>query len=61
MLLAVHMIGTCEALEMGAKAGLDPKALTEILTASSGRNWSVDTYNPYPGLQAGVPAANDYG
>ena len=60
MLLAVHMIGTAEALEMGAKAGLDPKALTEIFTASSGRNWSVDTYNPYPGVQEGVPAGNDY-
>ena len=60
MLLAVHMIGTAEALEMGAKSGLDPKVLTEIMTASSGRNWSVDTYNPYPGVQDGVPASNDY-
>lgn len=60
MLLAVHMIGTAEALEMGAKSGLDPKVLTEIMTASSGRNWSVDTYNPYPGVQDGVPASNNY-
>jgi 3-hydroxyisobutyrate dehydrogenase len=60
MLLAVHMIGTAETLAMGVKAGLDPKAMTEILTASSGRNWSLDTYNPWPGVQEGVPAGNDY-
>lgn len=60
MLLAVHMIGTAEALAMGVKAGLDPKAMTEIMAASSGRNWSLDTYNPWPGVQDGVPAGNDY-
>ncbi|MAA74161.1 MAG: 3-hydroxyisobutyrate dehydrogenase [Salinisphaeraceae bacterium] len=60
MLLAVHMIGTAEALQMGVNAGLDPKVMTEIMTASSGRNWSLDTYNPYPGVQDGVPAGNDY-
>ncbi|MEQ8799600.1 MAG: 3-hydroxyisobutyrate dehydrogenase [Salinisphaeraceae bacterium] len=60
MLLAVHMIGTAEALNMGAAAGLDPKALTEIMAASSGRNWSLDTYNPFPGVMEGVPASNDY-
>jgi len=60
MLLAVHMIGTAEALAMGARAGLDPKAMTEIMAASSGRNWSLDTYNPWPGVQDGVPAGNDY-
>lgn len=60
MLLAVHMIGTSEALAMGARAGLDPKAMTEIMAASSGRNWSLDTYNPWPGVQEGVPSANDY-
>lgn len=60
MLLAVHMIGTAEALALGAKADLDPKAMTEIMTASSGRNWSLDTYNPWPGVQDGVPAGNDY-
>lgn len=59
-LLAVHMIGTAEALNMGVAAGLDPKALSDILAASSGRNWSVDTYNPYPGVMEGVPASNDY-
>jgi 3-hydroxyisobutyrate dehydrogenase len=35
MLLAIHMIGTCEALAMGEANGLDPKVLSEIMKASS--------------------------
>ncbi|MDG1944258.1 MAG: 3-hydroxyisobutyrate dehydrogenase [Halioglobus sp.] len=60
MLLAIHMIGTSEALEMGARNGLDPKVLSEIMLASSGRNWSLEVYNPYPGVMETAPASNDY-
>ena len=60
MLLAVHMIGTTEALEMGVRNGLDPKVLSEIMLASSGRNWSLEVYNPYPGVMENAPASNDY-
>ncbi|MEP4484348.1 MAG: 3-hydroxyisobutyrate dehydrogenase [Halioglobus sp.] len=60
MLLAIHMLGTCEALEMGARNGLDPAVLSEIMLASSGRNWSLEVYNPYPGIMDAAPASNDY-
>lgn len=60
MLLAIHMIGTCEALEMGARNGLDPSVLSEIMLASSGRNWSLEVYNPYPDVMENAPASNDY-
>ena len=60
MLLAIHMIGTSEALEMGARHGLDPAVLSEIMLASSGRNWSLEVYNPYPGVMENAPASNDY-
>ena len=60
MLLAIHMIGSCEALEMGARNGLDPKVLSEIMLASSGRNWSLEVYNPYPGVMENAPASHDY-
>ncbi|MFV0478653.1 MAG: 3-hydroxyisobutyrate dehydrogenase [Parahaliea sp.] len=60
MLLAIHMIGSCEALEMGVRNGLDPKVLSEIMLASSGRNWSLEVYNPYPGVMDKAPASNDY-
>lgn len=60
MLLAVHMIGTAEALQLGADNGLDPKVLSEIMLKSSGRNWSLELYNPYPGVMDNVPAAHAY-
>ena len=60
MLLAIHMIGSCEALEMGVRNGLDPAVLSEIMLASSGRNWSLEVYNPYPGVMEKAPASNGY-
>jgi len=60
MLLAIHMIGTCEALAMGEAHGLDPAVLSEIMKASSGNNWSLQVYNPWPDVMAGVPSSNDY-
>lgn len=60
MLLAIHMIGTGEALKLGSKNGLDPKVLSEIMLASSGRNWSLELYNPYPGVMEKSPASNNY-
>lgn len=60
MLLAVHMIGTCEALSLGKDNGIDPQVLSEIMLASSGRNWSLEVYNPWPGVMEKVPSANDY-
>ena len=60
MLLAIHMIGTAEALQMGVDHGLDPAVLSEIMKASSGDNWSLDKYNPWPGVMETVPASNEY-
>lgn len=60
MLLAIHMIGTAEAIEMGVRSGLDATVVSEIMTASSGRNWSLEVYNPYPGVMPGAPASKGY-
>ncbi|MFC4161298.1 3-hydroxyisobutyrate dehydrogenase [Chitinimonas lacunae] len=60
MLLAIHMIGTAEALSLGAAHGLDPKVLSEIMAKSSGRNWSLEVYNPWPGVMENVPAGRNY-
>lgn len=60
MLLAIHMSGTAEALQLGIDNGLDPKALSDIMLKSSGCNWSLEKYNPVPGVMDGVPASNDY-
>ncbi len=60
MLLAVHMIGTAEALQLGVDNGLDPKTLSSIMLKSSGCNWSLEKYNPYPGVMDNVPASRGY-
>lgn len=60
MLLAIHMIGSAEALKLGTQNGLDPKVLSDIMLASSGSNWSLEKYNPYPGVMKNSPASNNY-
>lgn len=60
MLLAIHMAGTAEALNLGINNGLDPKVLSEIMLKSSGRNWSLEVYNPVPDVMEGVPASREY-
>ena len=60
MLLSVLMVGTSEALQLGVDNGLDPVKLSEIMLASSGRNWTLEVYNPYPGVMENAPASNDY-
>ena len=60
MLLAIHMSGTAEVLAMGVNNGLDPETLSEIMRNSSGGNWSLEKYNPFPGVMENVPASNNY-
>ena len=60
MLLAIHMAGTAEALALGVANGLDPVVLSEIMKQSSGGNWSLNVYNPYPGVMEGAPASRGY-
>jgi 3-hydroxyisobutyrate dehydrogenase len=60
MLLAIHMIGTCEALALAEKAGLDPQKFYEISSKSTGYCWSLNDYTPAPGVGATSPADNGY-
>ncbi len=60
MLLAILMSGTSEALALGVKNGLDPKVLSDIMRQSSGGNWALNVYNPWPGVMENVPASNNY-
>ncbi|MFC2974401.1 3-hydroxyisobutyrate dehydrogenase [Azotobacter bryophylli] len=60
MLLGISMIGVAEAMSLGVALGMDPQVLAGILNTSSGRCWSSDTYNPFPGVMDNVPAARGY-
>jgi len=60
MLLAIHMIGTCEALKLAEKNGLDMQKFYEISSNATGYNWSLNDYTPAPGIGSASPADNDY-
>ena len=54
------MTGTSEAIALGVANGLDPKVLSEIMRRSSGGNWALEKYNPYPGVHETAPASKGY-
>ncbi len=60
MLLAIHMIGTCEAFAMAQKLGLDPQTFYDISSVSSGQCWSMTSYCPVPDVGPVTPADNGY-
>ena len=60
LMLAIEMIATSEGMSLAVKLGMDPKIFAGIVNTSSGRCWSSDTYNPYPGVLENVPAARGY-
>lgn len=60
MALGIQMLATAEALNLGVANGLDPKVLSDIMARSSGRNWALEVYNPWPGVMDNVPAARNY-
>ena len=60
MLLGILMIGTSEAIALGVANGLDPKVLSEIMRRSSGGNWALEKYNPFPGVHENAPASKGY-
>ena len=60
MLLGISMIGVAEAMNLGVKLGLDAKTLAGIINTSSGRCWSSDVNNPWPGVIETAPAGRDY-
>ena len=60
MLLAISMIGTCEAFALGEKLGLEHQKLFEIMSAASGQCWSLTTYCPVPGPVPTAPSNRDY-
>ncbi|WP_367106947.1 3-hydroxyisobutyrate dehydrogenase [uncultured Psychrobacter sp.] len=60
MLLGILMAGTAEAINLGVKNGLDPKVLSDIMLQSSGRNWTLEVYNPYPQVMENVPSSKNY-
>lgn len=60
MLLAITMIGTCEAFALADKLGLDQQKFYDISSKASGQSWSMTSYCPVPGPIPTTPANNEY-
>src|SRR5215472_12221365 len=60
MMLAVSMIGVCEALTLGQRLGLSAQTLFDVTSKSSGQSWALTTYCPVPGPVPSSPANRDY-
>ncbi|VAI79944.1 unnamed protein product [Triticum turgidum subsp. durum] len=60
MAMAISMLGVSEAFALGQNLGIKASTLTDIFNCSSARCWSSDTYNPVPGVMAGVPSSRNY-
>lgn len=60
MLLAISMIGTCEAFNLAEKLGLDAQTFYDISSTASGQCWSMTSYCPAPGPVPAAPSNRDY-
>jgi 3-hydroxyisobutyrate dehydrogenase len=45
---------------LGDALGIDTQVLAGIINSSTGRCWSSDTYNPWPGVIETAPASRGY-
>ncbi|AWL28744.1 3-hydroxyisobutyrate dehydrogenase [Acinetobacter defluvii] len=60
LILGISMAAVAEGMALGAKLGIDPQALAGVVNSSSGRCWSSDVCNPWPGISANAPAGRGY-
>jgi len=57
---AINGVGVFEAFLFGVKLGADPKVLYEVMSASSGNSWVLQTRVPYPDVIPQSPANEDF-
>jgi 3-hydroxyisobutyrate dehydrogenase len=53
-------IATAEAMNIGMRAGLDPRVLSSIFSASTAQNRIQETWNPVPGVCPDAPSSKGY-
>ncbi len=46
LMLGINLLGVCEAFTLGAKVGVDPATLAEVVQASSGGSAVIERYLP---------------
>ena len=60
MLLGISMVGTCEAIALGEKAGVDHQVLFDVISTSTGNCWSMNVNCPIPDMVDTAPANRSY-
>ncbi|HEY0288938.1 MAG TPA: 3-hydroxyisobutyrate dehydrogenase [Pseudomonas sp.] len=60
LLLGISMIGVAEAMALGNSLGIDTHVLAGVINSSTGRCWSSEIYNPWPGIVETAPASRGY-
>lgn len=53
-------IASAEALNVGIRAGLDPRVLSDVFSAGTAQNAICDKYNPCPGVVPDAPSSKGY-
>ncbi|CAK7234933.1 hypothetical protein SBRCBS47491_009118 [Sporothrix bragantina] len=59
-LSCITMIGTCEAMNMGLKSGLDPAKLASVIAVSTGACYNCGDQNPVRGVSSRSSAEKDF-
>ncbi|PAA08705.1 3-hydroxyisobutyrate dehydrogenase [Pseudomonas fragi] len=60
LLLGISMVGVSEAMALGAALGIDSEVLAGVINSSTGRCWSSEVYNPWPGIVETAPSSRGY-
>lgn len=59
-LSCITMLGTCEAMNMGLRSGLDPKKLAGVINVSTGGCYNCNAENPVKGVSSIASASRDF-
>lgn len=60
LILAVSMIGVCEAFGLADRLGLERRTLFDIVSRATGQCWALTSYCPVPGPVPEAPSNRDY-
>jgi 3-hydroxyisobutyrate/3-hydroxypropionate dehydrogenase len=58
--LAINNIAAAEAMNLGIRWGIEPKALANLLNSATGKSWPSEINNPVPGVVETAPASRNY-
>ena len=58
--LAINNIAAAEAMNLGVRWGIEPKALANLINSATGKSWPSEINNPVPGVLENSPSSKEY-